>query len=122
MECHIPSEIYNRILKNVEASYGTMPFKLRGIVISQDLLKVTVVILNRESSKSLPQNARNVSSENTPDGLDRRIKECLNTNLRTANIISDVLQKAGIVEIVKIENRISGREVKGTRLLPIWSW
>jgi len=42
--------------------------------------------------------------------------------LRTANIISDVLAKAGIVEIVQVENPDTGRIVKGTRLLQGWDW
>ena len=122
MKCNIPSEMLIRILNNVELNYEVIPFKLRGILISQDLIKIAIEILNNEFSKTLPQNSLNASKEKTPDGLDRRIKEMLNTDLRTANIISDVLKKAGIVEVIKVENQISGRDVKGTRLLTEWCW
>ncbi|MBU3198256.1 hypothetical protein LL037_21170 [Clostridium estertheticum] len=79
-------------------------------------------ILNNESSKILPQNSRNATRSNTPEGLDKDIKEALNTDLRTANIISDVLQEVDVVEVIKVENQVSGRGVKGTRLLPKWCW
>jgi hypothetical protein len=86
------------------------------------LIKVAIEVLNAEPTKTLPQNSRNDIKEKTPDGLDRRIKEYLNTNLRTANIISDVLEQAGIVQIVRIKNPRTGREVKGTKLLKEWCW
>lgn len=79
-------------------------------------------ILNAEATKTLPQNCRNDVREKTPDGLDKRIKESLNTDLRTANIISDVLKLVGIVEIVQVINPQTGRLVKGTKLLQEWSW
>lgn len=122
MNYNIPTELLSRIINNVELNYEVMPFKLRGIVISKDLIKVAIQILNSEAAKSLPQNARNASIGNTPDGLDKRIKEILNKDQRTANILSDVLKEAGIVEVIKVENQISGRIVKGTRLMPEWCW
>ena len=79
-------------------------------------------ILNAEATKTLPQNCRNDVREKTPDGLDKRIKESLNTDLRTANIIYDVLKLVGIVEIVQVINPQTGRLVKGTKLLQEWSW
>lgn len=70
----------------------------------------------------LPQNCRNDVRERTPDGLDRRLKVCLKTDLRMANIISEVLEKAGIVEVVQVKNPQTGRTVKGTKLFPEWNW
>jgi hypothetical protein len=108
------NDAYNRI--------GGLPFKHRGIMINRELIKATMEILNAESNKSLPQNHRNVVWENTPDGLDKRIKESLNTDQRRANIISDVLEEAGIVEIIQVINPKTGRTVKGTKLLQEWTW
>ncbi|MGG7162446.1 hypothetical protein [Clostridium ihumii] len=122
MKNNITLELLERIYNNVELSFGTIPFKLRGIKISHELIKATIEILNDETTKILPQNSRNAIKEKTPDGLDKRIKEVLNINLRTANIISDVLCDAGIVEIVNVDNPKTGRKVKATRLLEKWYW
>lgn len=118
----IPINLLNQICYRVNQSVGNIPFKYRGITITQELIKAAVEILNAEPTKMLPQNSRNDVKEKTPDGLDRRIKEYLNTNLRTANIISDVLEQAGIVEIISIMNFQTGRRVKGTKLLKEWCW
>lgn len=122
MKSDIPSELLDSVYNNVEFKYGTIPFKLRGIKVTHELIRVTVEILNNEFTKTLPQNSRNASKDKTPDGLDKRIKDSLNIDLRTANIISDVLKESGIVEIITVENHITGRGVKGTRLLSEWCW
>ncbi|MBN2489132.1 MAG: hypothetical protein JXA98_08895 [Methanosarcinaceae archaeon] len=115
----IPSNLLNKACDVID---GDLPYKYRGIMISCELIKTTMEILNAEVTKTLPQNCRNDIRERTPDGLDKRIKERLNTNLRTANIISDVLKSAGIVEIVQVINPHTNRIVKGTKLLQKWNW
>lgn len=115
-------ELVEEIYRNVEIKFGNLPFKNRGITITRELILTTVEILNDEHSKILPQNSRNASREKTPDGLDRNIKERLNTDLRTANIISDILKDVGAVEVIDVENPTTGRKVKGTKLLPKWQW
>jgi hypothetical protein len=116
------SELVKEIYHSIEMKFGNLPFKNRGISITKDLILTTVEILNNEPNKLLPQNSRNAIRENTPDGLDKNIKESLNTDLRTANIISDILQEVGVVEVIKVENLVSGRSIKGTRLMPEWCW
>lgn len=104
----------------VDRDVRPLPFKERGIRVTRELIEATLGVLNAEPTRTLPQNCRNAIMEKTPDGLDRRIKKKLNSNLRTANIVSDVLRDAGIVEIVKVLNPQIGRTVKGTRLLNNW--
>lgn len=99
-----------------------IPFKDRGIMIKREMIKITMELLNGEPTKTLQQNCRNDVRERTPDGLDKRIKENLDTDLRTANIISDVLKQAGIVEVIPVKNPQTGRTVKGTKLLEKWNW
>ena len=111
-------ELVEEIYRNVEIKFGDLPLKNRGITITRELILTTVEILNNEHSKVLAQNSRNASKEKTPDGLDKSIKEYLNTDLRTANI----LKEAGVVEIIDVENPVTGRKVKGTKLLPNWQW
>lgn len=115
-------EILEKIYHNIEAKFGSLPIKNRGITITKELILATVEILNKETSKMLPQNCRNASREETPDGLDKRIKEAIGTDLRTANIISDILKEAGIVEVIKVKNQLSGKDIKATHLLPEWCW
>lgn len=111
-----------KLLDDVCNRIGDHPYKYRGIIITRKLIRATMEILNAESNRTLPQNSRNAVRENTPDGLDKRIKESLNTNLRTGNIISDVLKEADIVEIIRVKNQKTGRIVKGTKLLQEWTW
>ena len=112
------TRVINLVGKNVKK----VPFKHRGIMITHELIKTAIELLNAEPTKILPQNCRNDVRERTPDGLDRRIKESLDTDLRTGNIISEVLEKAGIVEVIQALNSRTGRSVKGTRLLVEWTW
>lgn len=118
----IPEELLIKATQKVEAAETRkLPFRERGIKINKDLISATLEILNDEPTKTLPQNCRNAILEKTPDGLDARLKERLG-NLRQANIISDVLLKAGIVKVIHIENFDTGRSVKGTTLKPEWTW
>ena len=117
-ELEILEEICNLIRKHI----GSIPFKSRGIVITKELIEATLKILNSEPTKAMPQNSRNATRANTPEGLDRSIKDVLDFDLRTANIISDVLQYVGVVQVANVINPTTGRKVKGTKLLPEWQW
>lgn len=83
---------------------------------------MTMELLNKAKEKTLPQNSRNDIVDRTPDGLDKRIKESLKTDLRTANIVSDVLEEASIAKVVSVVNPNTGKSVKGTKLLRQWYW
>lgn len=104
----------------VEAHFGRLPFRHRGIKITSELVRAAVEILDAESSGMLPQNCRNLRVEETPDGLDRRIKLRLGTDLRRANIISDVLAEVGVVEVSEAKNPSTGRFIKCTQLRSEW--
>ncbi len=120
---NIPRQLLERACKIVqEKRKQSLPFYERGVKIDHNLIEAAVSILNDCPSKTLPQNCRNAIRQRTPDGLDRRIKEKLNTDLRTANIITDILAEAGVVENVRINNPETGKQVKGTRLLDSWIW
>lgn len=104
------------------AKLPKLPYKVRGIKIDFDLVKATIVVLNKADDNILPQNSRNASMRNTPDGLDKRVKKKLNSNLRTANIVSDELEKVGIVVVTKEKSPQTGRMVKHTKLLEEFTW
>lgn len=118
----IPSTLLNEACREVTKAFSTIPFKERGIYIKAQLIKAAMEILNSAENKTLPQNCRNDVRERTPDGLDRQIKEYLKSDLRTANIISDVLSNAGVVRIVSMESPLTKRSIKGTQLKTEWTW
>jgi len=114
----MPPHLLDRIVQ----SLGPLPRRYRGIAVSRELVRVTLEVLNAAPGRILPQNCRNAVAERTPDGLDRRVKEAMGTDLRTSNIVSDLLQEAGVVEVTGIVNDRTGRIVKATRLCGEWSW
>ena len=110
------------LLIKLKSLFRNLPYNERGIKITLDLLKVTIEILNNATDKTLPQNCRNATADNTPNGLDKLVKINLPTSQRTANIVSDILKKKKIVEVIYIQNEKTGRKIKGTRLLCSWTW
>jgi len=108
-------------IKKVLGLFEQLPYRERGILINSNLIIATIEILNSNKEKTLLQNARSEIMEKTPDGLDKLIKRKLKSNTRTANIISDILQEKGIVEVIKIKNKKTGRLIKATRLLNEWN-
>lgn len=118
----IPPNLLNKAYAIIGQKVDSVPFKDREIKITCELIKNTMEILNAEPTKTLPQNCRKSVRRETPDGLDKRLKKSLNSDTMMANIISDVLAKASIAEIVRVPSYRSDRRIKGTTLLPEWSW
>ena len=110
----------NEMKKEILDKFEKLPYWERGIQINANLIIITIEILNKY--KQLPQNCRNDRAENKPFGLDKLINEEFGDDLRRANIISDELQEKGIVEVIEILNKKTGRLIKGTRLLKDWQW
>lgn len=118
----ISRELLDNACFAVERKHQRLPFSFRGITIDRNLIQATLEVLNAEPLHTLPQNCRNDIRERTPDGLDRRIKDYLDTDLRTANIMTDVLEASGIVQNVQVPSPSTGRDIKGTQLLNAWVW
>lgn len=114
--------LLDRACERVECRYGALPFRHRGIRITRKLMQAAIEILNDAPGRLLPQHCRNARRQYTPDGLDRRIKQRMDDDTRTANILSDILQDAGIAEVTKVSNPETGRMIKATRLLDGWAW
>ncbi len=123
MIMNISPSIIDKACNLVESAAGkALPFEQRNVTIDRKLIEVTIETLSEAPDQTLAQNCRNDTCERTPDGLDRRIKEKLESDTRTANIISDVLALAGIVSVVKIVNPETDRKVKATRLEEEHNW
>ena len=116
------ANVLDRLCTRIAKRHAPVPFGHRGIRVTRELVQATVEILNAAPARTLAQHCRNASRQCTPDGLDRRIKERLDTDLRTGNIISDVLADAGAVCVIKMRNPDTGRMIKATRLLDEWGW
>jgi len=112
----------NKMKKMLLEKFKILPYRERGIQINEKLIIVTIEILNSRKNKQLPQNCRQVKAAKKPFGLDKLINKEFGDDLRRANIISDELQEKGIVEVIKILNKETGRLIKGTRLLKDWQW
>jgi hypothetical protein len=117
-----PTHILDDVCRLVSGSATFAPYKCRGIPITRELVRTAMEILNAAPDRLLPQNCCNAKKENTEDGLDRRIKEKLQTGTRTANIISDVLADVGVVDVLKVRKPRTGRKIKATRLRQAWAW
>lgn len=118
----IPSDLFLLACNRVISIRGPFPFKEKRVPISLEHIKATMEILNGEPNKSLPMLHQNASRHNQPDGLDKRLKEQLGCDTRVADIISGILQEAGIVETVQVENPATRRMVKGAQLKDQWTW
>ncbi|WP_321508480.1 PQQ-binding-like beta-propeller repeat protein [uncultured Methanoregula sp.] len=118
----IPQDLFERACRILEERYSDFPIKSRGIYIRKNLVKATLEILNSMPGKKLPQNCRDDTRENTPDGLDLRIKEYLDSDLRTANIITDLLESVGIASNIQVPSEKTGHLLKGSQLNPEWCW
>ena len=95
----ISDDLLSRACNAVEeTSNRKLPFFEKKITIDKELIQAAMEILNSEPSKQLPLNHKSDIRENMRDGLDFRIKDYFNIDLRTANIITDILQQAGIAQ------------------------
>lgn len=115
-------KIPNIIQKNVIKLFDELPYRERGIIINEELIIITMEILNKSKDKTLPQNCKKERIEKTPFGLDKLIKEKLGDDTMRATIISDELQKKGIVTVFKAVNEKTGRLINHTKLNKEWTW
>jgi hypothetical protein len=116
----MPDDIREKVLDLFDDDY--FKEKKRGIKIDRNLIIITIEILNNSKDKTLPQNCKKECRAKTPEGLDRRIKEKMNDDLMRATIISDELQKKGIVEVFEKRDEKTKRVKKHTKLNNEWTW
>jgi hypothetical protein len=119
----VSEELLKKIILKIEMKQNKrLPFKLRGIIISELLIATTIEILNKEKSKMLPQNARHDNLEKTPDGLDKRLKKRIGNDTCRGHIVSDILAEVGVVRLLKVKNIKTGHLVNGTELISDYTW
>ena len=82
----------------------------------------TVWGVSENVGRTLSQSCGSWVRARTPDGLNRRIKEALNTDSRTGYVVSAVLSGAGFAQGIGVLNPATGRDAKATRLRDECSW
>ena len=115
-------ELFALACETVSRRVSRLPFLRSGVMVTGELIGVTMECLNAEFNKTLAIRTPN-TVEKAPDGLDQCIEERLNIPGKTVvAVIVDVLCSAGITETTEIMDRVSHRPRNGIRLLPPWTW
>src|SRR5665647_2730893 len=95
-------ELFALACETVSRRVSRLPFLRSGVMVTGELIGVTMECLNAEFNKTLAIRTPN-TVEKAPDGLDQCIEERLNIPGKTVvAVIVDVLCSAGITETTEI--------------------
>ena len=109
--------------ETVSRRVSRLPFERNGVLVTEELIRVTMECLNAEFKKALPLKTTGVPDQHQVIGLDRCIEDRVSGSGKTAvPVIAEVLCSAGIAETTDIIDRYSHRSMRGIRLLSAWSW
>jgi hypothetical protein len=119
----IPPELFALASETVSRRVSRLPFLRSGVMVTGELLGVTMECLNAEFTKTLALQTPPNAARKPEDGLDQCIEERLRVPGRTVvPVIMDVLCGAGIAETTEIMDQVAHRPRKAVRLLPPWTW
>jgi hypothetical protein len=121
----IPPEMFALACETVTRRVSRLPFLRSGVMVTGELVGVTMECLNAEFTKTLalrtPPNALDGST--SEDGLDRCLEERLKLPGKSVvPVITEVLYNAGIAEPAEILDKNAHQPRKGIRLLSLWTW
>lgn len=109
--------------ETVSRRVSRLPFERNGVLVTEELIRVTMECLNAEFKKALPLKTPGVPDQHQVIGLDRCIEERVSGSGKTVvPVIAEVLCSAGIAETTDIIDRYSHRSIRGIRLLSAWCW
>jgi hypothetical protein len=119
----IPPALFALACDTVSKRVSRLPFLRSGVMITGELIGVTMECLNAEPKKALPLNTPRDPAGGFEDGLDRCIEGRLTLQGKiVVPVLSEVLCSAGIAEPVQVTDRHTPRSRNGMRLLPPWTW
>jgi hypothetical protein len=119
----IPPEMLALACETVTRKVSRLPFLRSGIMVTGELVGVTMECLNAEVTHSLALTTPRDAPQGLPEGLDRILEERLRIEGKTTvPVLSEVLVSAGIAEFSEILDRHLHRPRKAIRLLPPWTW
>jgi hypothetical protein len=119
----IPPEMLALSCETVTRQVSRLPFLRSGIMVTGELVGVTMECLNAESTKTLPLTTPKDAPDAILEGLDRCLEERLKVpGKTTVPVIFDVLVSAGIAAPGEVIERQVHHPRKAMRLLPPWTW
>jgi hypothetical protein len=119
----IPPEMLALACETVTRQVSRLPFLRSGVMVTGELVGVTMECLNAESTKTLPLTTPKEAPDGIAEGLDRCLEERLKVpGKSTVPVIFDVLVSAGIAAPSEVVERQSIHPRKAVRLLPPWTW
>jgi hypothetical protein len=119
----MPPEMFALACETVSRRVSRLPFLRSGVMVTGELIGVSVECLNANFKKTLALRTSPDSADKSYDGLDRCIEARLKIPGKTVvPVIVDVLCSAGVAETTEMVDRVSHRPRKGVRLLPQWTW
>jgi len=119
----IPAALRTLACDTVSHRVARLPFVHEGVTVTCDLITAGMEALNAQAARTLSLKHRTGAGGHVQvEGLDRLLKERGFVHPGTALIISGVLERAGITEPAEIPDRQSRRVMRGTRLVPAWTW
>ena len=119
----IPPEMLALACETVTRKVSRLPFLRSGVMVTGELIGVTLESLNAEPAKTLALTTPRDAPSGIADGLDRCLEERLKVpGKTTVPVIVDVLTSAGIAEPAEIRERQYPYPRKAVRLAPAWTW
>jgi hypothetical protein len=119
----IPPEMLALACETVTRQVSRLPFLRSGVMVTGELLGVTLESLNAEVTRSLALTTPRDSPEGLAEGLDRILEQRLRVEGKTTvPVISEVLASAGITEPTEILDRHLHRPRRAIRLRSQWTW
>jgi len=107
----------------ISKKVSRMPFLRSGVMVTEELIGVTLESLNAEPTRSLPLVTPRDAPGHIAEGLDRVLAARLKVAEKsTVQVIADVLNAAGITEPAEVLDRDMHRPRRSLRLLPAWTW
>jgi hypothetical protein len=119
----IQPEMLALACETVTQKVSRLPFLRSGVMMTGELIGVTMECLNAESTKTLPL----TTPKDPPDGAAEGLDLCLEGRLSvpqkaTVPVIAEVRGSAGIAAPAQVIERQFINPRKALRLLPEWTW
>ena len=119
----LPPELFAHACDTVTKRVSQLPFLRGGVMVTGELVGVTMECLNAEPTRALAVTTPKDAPSGITDGLDRCLEQRLGIPGKTVvPVIAEVLCSAGIAEMTEVIDRQLHRPRKAIRLLPVWTW
>lgn len=115
-----PKEKLDKIIDLLRKERMQFPYHVRGIKIDYELIEATMNVLFNSPNFRMEQNCKNSLRDYQEEGLDYFIKVKRDSDIRTANIISDELKRIGVLSITSEINNKTGRKRKVSTINDDW--